>query len=416
MNAEILSIGSELMAGRIADANAAFLSERLTCLGFHVTRHVAVGDRTPDIVASLRSMSERADVAIVTGGIGPTPDDVTRRAFARFAAVDLVAIPDAVRRLEDFFSARKRPLSPSNLIQARIPQGSNLIPNQRGTAAGFRLQHGSCEFYCLPGVPAEMQQMFIESVGPRLQDRSSGVTRTKRLEVFGLPESLIGERLAGLMGEDRNPEVATQACEGAITVRITATGPDKDAATEQLESVSAHVKDALGNHVFGEDGRSLAEAVAELLDRRSLTLAVAESCTGGEVCARLTDVPGISRHLIECTVTYSDTAKTRRLNVPPDMIQRHGAVSREVAECMADGMRESSGAALALGITGIAGPTGGKETKPVGLVYVALAGADGTRAEELRLGGSRRQIKDRAAKHALNFLRLHLEGQEPNHG
>ena len=358
MSAEILSIGSELMAGRIADTNAAFLSEQLARLGFQVTRHTAVGDREGDILEALTQIADRADVAIVTGGLGPTPDDLTRQAFARFCGVELAESADAAARLRDFFTARNRVPSPSNFIQARIPRGGVVLINGPGTAAGFSIRCGKCEFFCLPGVPSEMKLMFQQAVAPALAGRTARTSVTRCLHVFGMPESVIGERLREWMGENKNPEVATQASHGTITIRITSTAPDEHEAGERRAAVESKVRAQLGQAIFGEDEQTLAGAVAALLEQRRLSLAVAESCTGGEVSARLTDIPGISRHLLEATVTYSNEAKVRRLSVPAALIERHGAVSAEVAEAMAGGMRATSGADIALAITGIAGPTG----------------------------------------------------------
>ena len=251
--------------------------------------------------------------------------------------------------------------------------------------------------------------MFRQSVAPVLTGRTARTSVTRCLHVFGMPESVIGERLREWMGEDKNPEVATQASHGTITIRITSTAPDEREAGERMAAVESKVRAQLGQAIFGEDEQTLAGAAAALLEQRGLSLAVAESCTGGEVSARLTDIPGISQRLIETAVTYSNDAKTRRLSVPAALIERHGAVSAEVAEAMAGGMRATSGADIALAITGIAGPTGATAAKPVGLVYVALASEGASRVEELRLTGDRRQIKDRAAKYALNMLRLYLE-------
>ena len=414
MSAEILSIGSELMAGRIADTNAAFLSEQLARLGFQVTRHTAVGDREGDILEALTQIADRADVAIVTGGLGPTPDDLTRQAFAEFCKVELVESTDAAARLRDFFTARNRVPSPSNFIQARIPRGGAVLINGHGTAAGFSIRRGKCDFFCLPGVPSEMKLMFQQAVAPALAGRTTQTCLTRCLHVFGIPESVIGERLRAWMGEDKDPEVATQASHGTITIRITSKAPDEREARERIASVESKVRAQLGPAIFGGDEQTLEGAVAALLKQRGLSVAVAESCTGGEVSARLTDIPGISRHLLEAAVTYSNEAKVRRLNVPVKLIERHGAVSLQVAEAMAAGMRAMSGADITLAVTGIAGPTGATAAKPVGLVYVALATAASIRVEELRLAGNRKQIKDRAAKHALNMLRLYLEEDAPN--
>lgn len=417
MKAEILSIGSELMGGRIADTNAAFLSDQLTLLGFDVVRHTAVGDRREDIAGAIREIAPRSEVAIVTGGLGPTRDDPTREVFARVCGVELVEHAHARAAMLALFAARNIPAPPaSNFVQCLLPQGSDYLPNPTGTAAGFAVRHGRCRFYCLPGVPSEMKVMYRQSIEPELRRLVAQAAVVRSLHTFGMGEAVIGERLFELMAEGHNPEVATQAQEGTITVRLTARDTDEAAARRRIEAAERVVRERLGEVIFGADGRSLPEAVAALLERRRLTLAVAESCTGGAVTALLTDVPGISRFLMESAVTYSNESKVRRLGVPAEVIAQHGAVSAATAEAMALGMRRTAGVDVALSVTGIAGPTGGTPEKPVGLVYIGLADAAGARVEEARTGGSRAQIKDRSAKRALNLLRLYLEGGESAHG
>ena len=254
-----------------------------------------------------------------------------------------------------------------------------------------------------------MKVMFNESVGPALRALSDRVILVRSLHTLGMSEALIGELLAEMMAEGHSPAVATQASEGMITVRITADEATEATAREKLAATEREIRAKLGEVVYAADGLTLGWAVAELLEKRALTLAVAESCTGGEIAARLTDVPGISRFFLEGAVTYSNASKTARLGVPADLIQRHGAVSAETAEAMAAGMRRSFGADVALSATGIAGPAGGSKEKPVGLVYIGIADASGTRSERVMAFGTREQIKVRAAKRALNILRLHLE-------
>jgi len=409
MKCAILSIGSELMEGRIADTNAAWLSEQLTELGLDVVRHVAVGDRRADILSALRDMEKSVAVTIVTGGLGPTPDDPTREVFARFCGTPLVERPEAARHIRELFARRGIAPPASNFGQACIPDGADYLHNPTGTAPGFALSHGGCRFFTLPGVPSEMKVMFNESVGPALHALSRRVIRVRSLHTLGMSEALIGERLAEMMAEGHSPAVATQASEGTITVRITAREADEASARAKLEATEREIRARLGEVVFAADGQTLAGAVAELLEKRGLTLAVAESCTGGEIAARLTDVPGISRFLLEGAVTYSNASKVARLGVPEELLRRHGAVSPETAEAMAAGMRQSSGAAVALSATGIAGPAGGSAEKPVGLVCIGIADRSGARAERVMVFGTREQIKVRAAKRALNILRLYLE-------
>lgn len=410
MKCAILSIGSELMEGRIADTNAAWLSARLTELGFEIARHTAVGDRRADILSALRELEKAAPLTVVTGGLGPTPDDPTREVFAQFCGAPLRERPEAAAHIRELFARRGIEPPASNFVQALLPDGADYLRNPTGTAPGFAVRHGGCRFFTLPGVPSEMKVMFAESVEPALRLMSDRAIMVRALHTLGMSEALIGERLAEMMAEGRSPSVATQASDGTITVRITATAPDEASARAKMEADEREIRARLGNVVFAADSGTLVGAVAELLERRNLTVAVAESCTGGEIAARLTDVPGISRFFLEGAVTYSNASKTARLGVPEELIRRHGAVSAEVAEAMAEGMRRSSGADVALSATGIAGPAGGSPEKPVGLVFVGIADRRGTRSERLMAFGTREQIKVRAAKRALNILRLHLEG------
>ena len=416
MNAEIISIGSELLAGRIADTNAAYLSAQLEQLGVTVQRHTAVGDSREHILDALRGAAGRAEIAVLSGGIGPTPDDITRQTIAEFCGVELVEVQEAAADLRRIFARLNRTPSPSNFIQARIPRGAEWIPNPTGTAAGFTIAAARCRFYSLPGVPSEMKLMFEQSILPRLRRISPGVSLVRCLQAYGLGESVIGERLKDFMGEEKNPEVATQANEGVITIRITARGADEAEAQGMVLPLIEETRARLGNVIFDTNGRPLNVVVAELLTKSSRTLALAESCTGGRVAAQLTDVPGSTRFFLEGAVTYSNQAKTRALRVPSELIRAHGAVSPEVAEAMARGMREASGADLALAVTGIAGPAGGTKAKPVGLVYFSLADASGAAPEAARFSGDRLKIRDRATKYALNMLRLYLLKRDERNG
>ena len=411
MKAEILSIGSEVVIGRIADTNAAWLSQRLTELGYEVTRHTAVGDRRPDVLCALEAARGQASVIIITGGLGPTLDDETRFVLAEFGRVELMEDPRATEHLKGFFARLGRPMTASNMRQAMLPEGSDLIPNPRGTAVGFAIRRNDTEYIALPGVPLEMKLMWQATVGPRLRARSSAAIAMRNLRVFGVGESTLGEMLGSMMDRGANPEVGTQVDQGTITVRALARAKTQDQAERMADAAAAEIRRLLGEErVFGENDDTIALVLARELERAHMTIAIAESCTGGLTAGTLTDVPGASRLFLEGAVTYSNDSKTARLGVPAELIRAKGAVSSEVAQAMARGMRERSGADIALGITGIAGPDGGTDTKPVGLVYVALATPGGVEVTETRSSGRRAVIKRRAAKQALNMARLYLIG------
>jgi nicotinamide-nucleotide amidase len=413
MNAEIVSIGSEIVAGRIADTNAAYMSERLEALGFRVVRHTAVGDRAAEIAEVLTEVSQRADLAVVTGGLGPTRDDMTREVVSSLTNAELIEDERGRENIIRLFAGYGVLSSTSNFKQACAPRGSRVIPNAHGTACGFETRFNRCRFFFLPGVPLEMEAMFTQDVETQIGSLRAGTRLVRALHVYGMPESVIGERLHDLMAETANPELATQASGGIITLRLTAQSDTVDAARKLLSVAEAEVRGWIGNAIFGADGCTLEEAVALLLEKRPRTLAVAESCTGGMVGARLTEVPGISRFLLEDVVAYSNEAKIRRLNVPAGTIERYGAVSRETAEAMAAGARSTTGADVAISVTGIAGPAGGTPEKPVGLVFFGIADATGTRSEGGSFRGNRQQVRDRATKRALNMLRLYLMESEP---
>ena len=409
MNAEILSIGTEVVIGSIADTNAAWLSQRLTELGFTVTRHSAVGDSRDQMLRALRSAQEHADVVLITGGLGPTLDDMTRDVLGEFAGAELVEEPLAVDHIRSIFQRLGRPMSETNLRQALIPEGAELVANPRGTAPGFALTVDGTEFIAMPGVPLEMKMMFDEHVAGRLRRRNPVCIAARHLRAFGYGESTFGEKLGDLLKRGANPEVGTQVDNAIIGIRVLARADSPEEAERLADATAEEVRRRVGEaNVFGENADQLEHAVARELERTIKTLAVAESCSGGALSNRLTNVPGVSRFFLEGVVTYSNASKTDRLGVAAELIEEHGAVSAEVAEAMARGVRERSGADLGVGITGIAGPGGATSTKPVGLVYVALAHAEGAEVKELRLIGRREDIKDRTAKAALNMVRLHL--------
>ena len=413
VGAEILSVGSEILLGRIVDTNAVYLSQELMALGVPVSRHTSVPDEEPALLDALRTAAERTNLLILTGGIGPTADDLTRDAVAEFCGVALREDAAAAKHVRELFARRGRPMPESNLVQALIPEGADVIPNPRGTACGFAVRSGSTEMIVLPGVPHEMKLMFERWVKPHLRRRFPDQPKLviREIRTIGMPESALGQEIADLMEPGRNPAVGTQATGGIIIVRAMARARDETEAERLLDEAEAVVRARLGDAVFGVGPQGLPEAVADILERKGLTLAVAESCTGGLVCDMLTDVPGISRFLLEGVVAYSNEAKTARLGVPPELFKTVGAVSREVAVAMADGVRERAGADVGVGITGIAGPGGATPAKPVGLVHVAVSVHGRTEGAELRLFGNRREVKDRAAKYALNLLRMRLLGE-----
>ena len=415
MNAITISIGTELTSGQTVDTNAAWLSQRLAEIGVPVLMHVTAPDELECIRGEIERACELAEVVLVSGGLGPTEDDLTRQALAAAMGVGLELRTEFVEQIRAFFVARGRGMPEANVVQARFPVASEAIANTCGTAPGIRAALKRATVFVMPGVPREMQEMFRRDVLPILAPRAGqAVLLNKVLWCYGAGESDIGQIIGDLMQRGRNPMVGTTAQQTVIGVRIHAHGRTRSEGQRLLDEVAAEVRRRLGILVFGEDEDTLSDAVARLLTRQGKTVSTAESCTAGLVAKSLTDVAGSSTYFLEGVVTYSNQAKTRLLGVPGELIARHGAVSRPVAEAMAANCRRLSGSDYAIGVTGIAGPTGGTPAKPVGLVYIGVADEKGCQVSEHRLGEqlTRGEVRDRAGKAALNRLRLRLLGAD----
>lgn len=408
MQAEIVSIGDEILLGMIADTNSAYLSDKLANHGIAVRRQTTVGDDLDAITDAVSAASGRADLVIVTGGIGPTADDVTRQAVAAAANAPLRMDDEWLAVIQGKFQRRKVEMPKSNQVQALIPEGATRIFNPSGTAAGFYLMIDGAEVAVFPGVPPELKAMFEQEYLPGLLERAATgrVIVTRSVKCFGLPESLINEKIERLMGPGKNPLVGLLAKDAVISVKVTASAEHERTALAMIDEVKQQVRERLGDYVFGEDDDGLQTAVARLLGERGLTLCTAESCTGGLIAERLTEISGSSKYFLGGAVTYSNEMKIDLLGVPERLFGEVGAVSSEVAQAMAEGIRERTGADYGISVTGIAGPAGGTAEKPVGLVYIGIADLTGTQVKELRLSGAREHIRDRTAKHALNLLRL----------
>jgi len=409
--AQVLSVGNEIISGRIADTNAAYISNRLESLGVDVIRHVAVGDDLAALIEELLDASERFDLILITGGIGPTRDDITRQAVAAAAGVELELHEPSLEHIRERFRSFGLPHMPqTNRVQAYLPKGSTLIHNPNGTAAGFRMQINRAHVAVLPGVPPEMVAMFEESVVPFVRTLlPRGVHVTGSLECFGMSESLIDEKVHDLMDPTANPLVGLLANSGQITVKITARAGDEATAGRLVVQTKAEVRKRLGGAVLGEDGQQLEHVVGQMLAARGLTIATAESCTGGLIAKKLTDVPGSSAYFLRGYVTYSNPSKTDLLGVSPELLKTAGAVSEAVARAMAQGARAAAGAGIAVSATGIAGPSGGSAEKPVGLVFIGIADEAGSEVQRYELRGDRERIRERTARLALDMVRRRLE-------
>ncbi len=407
--ASILSIGNELLSGRTVDTNAAYIARQLRTVGVPVVSIHGVADEMAAITRALTLATSEADIVIVTGGLGPTDDDLTRQAFAEFFGVELVLRRDLLAKVQQFFDRRGIRMPERNAIQARIPAGATAVPNEWGTAPGIRAQKDGKLLFALPGVPSEMERMFEASVLPELRTLTGNqAIAVKRLKCFGAGESTIAELIGDAMRRGRNPLVNCTVSSGVITLEIVAVASNPDEAEKIAVGEEQSLRAALGDLIYGVGDQTLEEVVGEALARMGKTLAVAESCTGGLLAKLVTDIPGASRYFTYGWVTYSDEAKSRELDVPPEMVDEYGAVSEQVVRAMAQGARRKAGADYAIAITGIAGPGGGSEQKPVGLVYIAVDSQEGTDTSRHVFSFDRSTVRLRAAQTALNMLRRRL--------
>jgi nicotinamide-nucleotide amidase len=411
MNAIILSIGDELILGQTVDTNSAWLSAQLAAVGCDILAHATVPDDQPAIERAILSASEQCDFLVITGGIGPTADDLTRQALAAVLRQPLELNETWLAKLEDFFRTRRRPMPQSNRIQAMIPRDATIILNSNGTAAGIDATLGKCRVFVMPGVPKEMKPMFLSDILPHIRQSTGGaVILSRTLHTFGLGESAVAERLGDLMKRDRNPSVGTTVSGGVVSLRINARFGDSSTAQREISQTAEACREVLGNLIYGEDEKTLAEVIGQLLSEKSQSVATAESCTGGLLAKFITDVPGSSKYFQRGWITYSNEAKTELLGVDPSILEQHGAVSEPVVLAMATGARARAKSEFALSISGISGPDGGTPQKPVGTVCIALASPTDTTARTFNFPGDREWIRDRAAKMAMTMLRYQLLG------
>ena len=406
-SAEILTIGTEILLGDLLDTNAAWLGGRLASLGVSIYRHTTVGDNKSRITAALEEAASRTDLVITTGGLGPTSDDLTNACLGEAAGREMVEYPEARRHVDEMFKRFGREPTPSNYKQALFPEGTELIPNPLGTAMGAMLELDGALVATFPGVPGEMKGMFEETLEPLIRERSEGAIVSRTLWFTGIGESALAEKVQDLL-DASDPTVAPLAGQGKVRLRVTARAATPEEAKEKIAPVVDEILSRLGDYYFGEGDETLESAIGKLLTQRGETLALAESCTGGLLAKRLTDGAGSSAFFTEGLVTYSNEAKERLLRVPNKLLVEHGAVSEPVAKAMAEGVRKVAGTDYGLSVTGVAGPDGGTEEKPVGLVFVGLSDAEGTVAERLDLSAwrrSREAIRERSANRAFDLLR-----------
>jgi nicotinamide-nucleotide amidase len=414
MKIGIISVGSELVCGQIKDLNAPFIASRLTEIGLDVRCQTIVGDDSQSLKSALQAALERVNLIIITGGLGPTTDDITRETVADFCNVKLVSDEESANHIKHLTNNRNDQRYANNLKQAMIPDGGTIIRNLIGTAQGFLVSVSESMIMCLPGVRAEMKLMFENWVIPFIL-RASGKRKKRCMRVintFGMSESMLDVKLKQLIKADENLSFSTLVMDGIVSIRIISFNGKEDKTVFLLNEVEEMICRELGVFVFSKNEEMLEDVVSRLLKKHGRTLAVAESCTGGLVSNLLTNVQGSSEFFLEGIVSYSNQAKKDLLNVSEKLIEEHGSVSAEVAKAMASGVKERAQADIGLSVTGVAGPAGIDEgidrEKPVGLVYVAMVIDDDVEYKEYRFFGSRTGIKKCAANAALNTLRLGL--------
>ena len=411
MSCALIASGDELITGAVVDENSAWLSTRLLEIGVPTVLHLTVGDDLAALLDAFKIAGARAGHVIVTGGLGPTEDDLSREAFCGFAGVGLVEDRGSADKIRAIFAAMGRTMTPNNLKQARIPEGSTLIQNPTGTAPGFYMRVDKATYYFLPGVPRECQAMMEATVLPLLSRTVTGkVYQTAQFRTFGLTESQLDESLRDV-ALPSGVRLGYRAIFPEIHVKLMAEAGDAAGAQAILERAGSLVRAKVGEVIYSEDGRPLEQVVLDLCRERKLRLAVAESCTGGLLSKRLTDTPG-SSDVFDCGfVTYSNAAKTELLGVPAEVLREHGAVSRETALAMAQGALAHSRADLALAVTGVAGPTGGTSDKPIGTVFIAVGDAKGVRANRYFFARwDRAMVRELTAQAGLEIIRRAILG------
>ncbi len=409
LNAEIIAIGSEMLTPFRADTNSLWLTEQLNAMGIDVKLKTIVGDDEARLESAVRDALRRSQIIIATGGLGPTEDDITRKIFARVLNRQLILNEAILANIRTRFAKRGMNMPEINARQALVMNGADVLINNNGTAPGMLIEEGQCTIVLLPGPPREMRPMFDTSVAPVLKQRSGELLIIRRkLSIFGLSESRTDELAAPIYTKYTNPSTTILFKDGQIELHLTAHASSAGEAERLLDELAHPIDAVLGDFIYSRCDETLEQVVGDLLKRNHFTLATAESCTGGLLAGRITEIPGSSEYFLEGAVTYSNESKMKILGVPKKMIDDHGAVSEEVALAMAAGIRNLAGSTFGIGITGIAGPGGGTDEKPVGLVYIAIADDAQTSVKKFLFPGDRPFIRTLSVNAALDLLRRRI--------
>lgn len=410
MKVEVITIGDEVLSGAVTDTNFAWLGERLWGRGYELHWHTTVGDEPEKITEALLKAAERSRAVIVTGGLGPTLDDITIETAAKAFGQKLVLNEIALQAIKNRFKKIGREMTPNNDRQALLPEGSQMIPNKLGTAPGCHVIYRDAHYFFMPGVPREMHQQFEDSVLPELMklEEEKRAYAFKLLRCFGAPEATMAQKIEGI--DLTGVDLAYRVAFPEIYIKVSAWGPDPTFLERRVEAVEGEIRARLGDLVYGEGEETFPALIGRLLKDKGATLATAESCTGGQLAHLITNVPGSSAYFDRGVVTYSNASKTEILGVPESLLKTFGAVSSETATAMAKGVRKLAKTTYGIGITGIAGPDGGSTEKPVGTVHIALDAGDGTVERELHFATTREWFKKVVAFAAMDLLRKKLLG------
>lgn len=405
MKAEIIAVGTEILLGDIVNTNAQFISKELASIGIDVFRQQVIGDNEDRLMEALEESLSRSNIVITTGGLGPTGDDLTKEIACKYFGMDLVLHEESLVELKKYFSRLNKEISESNMKQVYFPKEAIVLPNPKGTAPGAILKKDNKIIVILPGPPKEMKPMFINHVKGFLKQKGDGVIVSKVVRVIGIGESYAAEKLKTLINNSKNPTIAPYAKAGDVIFRITAKTATKEEGLKLIEPIRKEAIELLGEDYYGDDEETIEEVLGKLLVEKKLKISTAESCTGGMIASKLISYPGISEVFLEGTVAYSNEAKIRTLNVKDKTLKQFGAVSKETASEMAEGIAKRAGADISVATTGIAGPDGATTEKPVGLVYIGLYYKGNTTTYRYVFNGDRDSVRSRATITALDIIR-----------
>jgi nicotinamide-nucleotide amidase len=413
MQAHLITVGDELLIGQTVNTNSAYVGEKLNEININLGKISVIGDNESQMKHSFQEAFDSADVIIVTGGLGPTHDDITLKCIVEYFNTELEINKEVLADITERFNKRGREVTPTNRDQAFVPKIAKVIRNSRGTAPGIWIEKDEKIFIATPGVPYEMKEMFDSFIIPNLLEKMSKVDSysvTTNLLTTGIPESILYEQLGDLDELLEGGKLAFLPNQYGVKLRLSLSGETKDEANDKIIQVEQKIRGIAGRYIYGKNYDSLEQVIGRLMDDRGLTISVAESCTGGLISSRITNVAGSSKYFERGFITYSNGAKVEHLSIDEDMVHKYGAVSLEVARLMADGVRKVSGTDIGLAVTGIMGPTGATPDKPVGLVYIGICDENICTAREYRFGDDRILNKDRTSQAALEMTRRHLLG------